>query len=66
MRAAAELGRAADGPEIAEDVSGMRKGNVDGLGVREVADIVEEHRERSCEGTAWGRGVARRRRGCEL
>jgi hypothetical protein len=46
----AEFGGAADCPEIGEHVSGLRKGDIDSLRVREIADIVEQHRVCSCEG----------------
>ena len=43
MRAAAELGRAARGPEVAERVAGVCERDVCALCVGEEADVVEEH-----------------------
>lgn len=57
MRPPTELGRAAYGPEVAEDVAGVREGHVDGLRVREVADVVEEHGECGRERAARGGGA---------
>ena len=52
--AAAEFGRAAYGPEVAERIAGVGERHVYGLGVREVADVVEEHGKRGRERAPGG------------